>query len=524
MVVEDDKIFNRAKAFSLHMLRGREKSRLWRPVCDTNGCRASIVSKLLAALVVVQFLLFVSPRGNNFFESGKHTDRTTLSETKRAIPHSSSSSILFVGLALNLEDVINNDDMLDLFKLYGCMYRQVTLNVVYRNDHKLRSQYDVSIRQELEKRLGSVQQSRLGYSPLNCHNRPEAKMELRLTSERELLGNESQFNDFHSMNRFGRIALLRSLQRASILKNSRLEEDRESQPQPSDVNASSHDPDAVIVVDLDSIHIEDVNIAIQATERVIQASNGQSSAGQASDKPLQQTPAEGMILCSNGYEVYKLGPRSLSNYLGIDLSVSVSPRLYYDTFASIDSEGDCWHDSFGQNIRQILTFGSARLFEKIHDYRTPITSSNRHPSVADFRDNVISTGGEEFFYPMRSCFGGVAFYDFRTWASPECDYISNGNETSPVKNKGDVCEHVTFHQCVTQNGSASSDRVVQIGITTNLTVERRENSFCPAVRTIFSLLGCFGTFGLIYLIFRRVREVLSVTVFATTQGATSKTA
>lgn len=111
-----------------------------------------------------------------------------------------------------------------------------------------------------------------------------------------------------SMNRFQRLALLRSLQRQEILQRS-----------------NSHF-DAVINLDFDVTDFPSLGSLVHATRHA----------------------ANNTIVCANGYETWYL-PWGKA-------------RLYYDTLAAIDVDGKWWYHAYAANLWQILTFGQARLF------------------------------------------------------------------------------------------------------------------------------------------------------------------
>lgn len=144
------------------------------------------------------------------------------------------------------------------------------------------------------------------------------------------------------------------------------------------------------------------------------------------------------IICANGFEIW--------NFAGLR-----SPPLYYDTLASVDPNGVWYYEAYSTSIFKLLTFGQGKLWRHIRD--------------ADF-------------WPMQTCFGGLAVYPFELWSKPECDYIATGTNITFLLKKytlrgkvgGDVCEHVVFQQCL-QNATSNGFPLL-VGIKPDLLVKR----------------------------------------------------
>jgi hypothetical protein len=128
---------------------------------------------------------------------------------------------------------------------------------------------------------------------------------------------------------------------------------------------------------------------------------------------IQHVKNNRSIVCANGYETWYL-PWGKA-------------RLYYDTLAAVEADGTWWYRTYAANLWEIITFGQARLFQKL------LQSQSTHK--------------------MQSCFGGLAIYDYKTWSTTECDYTTRESDewqlsTEYTLPSGDVCEHVIFQQCL----------------------------------------------------------------------------
>lgn len=222
---------------------------------------------------------------------------------------------------------------------------------------------------------------------------------------------------------------------------------------------SAGDFDAVINVDLDIVQFPPLHALLEAVERAAQAAKTD----------------EGSIVCANGHETWTVG------------SSWIQRRLYYDTFAAIDIHGDYYYTKYAASIWQIITFGQTNLFRDI---------LQQHPAL----------------WPMQTCFGGLAIYDFLSWSNMDCDYDQGniklraaslsqskqgGTRGRPVFEQqlsqfqehiaawkvppqytidstpdGDVCEHVVFQQCLLASAQARNKPVPRVGIQPNLLIGR----------------------------------------------------
>ena len=258
-------------------------------------------------------------------------------------------------------------------------------------------------------------------------------------------------HDFSKMNRYQRLAMLRSLQRASILGD--LEQQHQSSYQKYEV---------VVNIDWDILELPPLSALVQAADTVAAT--------------VDKKTAHTAVVCSNGYEEWSF-------------PAGITLLLYYDTFASVDQSGTWYYHEYVQKWWNTVTLQQAVLFRKI----------------------LHRTDG---FWPMQTCFGGLAVYDFVTWANTLCDYDQariklqvqslnsvekndgesghRGNTTTLPSQwtlskrytidhtlNGDSCEHVVFQQCLRQAAAASAGSPSlhqMIGIQPNLWIGRQANT------------------------------------------------
>ena len=218
--------------------------------------------------------------------------------------------------------------------------------------------------------------------------------------------------------------------------------------------------DAVMVVDFDVL-------ALPSTALL------RDSIAYVSESP------RGNVLCANGMEQWNLFP--------FNWFPKFRFYLFYDTLAAIDEMGRWYYDTYTRNVFHSLTLAQATLFQQIL-----------------FQD-------KHKLWPMQSCFGGLAIYDFKTWSHSECDYDAsqillprmekeeiftrNQSKTRHFDTRqetsypttwqlspnytlngsvgGDACEHVTFHQCL-RAASKDEPYPLEIGIHT-MVVAREPN-------------------------------------------------
>ena len=358
---------------------------------------------------------------------------------------------------------------------------EVAVHILYQTDHK--TDQDSSSHTGTSSSAGNMFQTllRQTWELAGCH--------VTLLSEYDasLLQQYSHTkSEFSKLTRFQRMAKLRSLQRSVIL----------SQTQ----HSSQQDYNVVINIDFDVMSLPKPSIVHAAIEQVSQAAEiGNTN---------QQRQQHGMILCANGFETWRLP------------FVSWVPHLFYDTLAAIDHQGLWYYPIYSVNILNIVTLAQRTLFRRIlffqstsHDGDSTTKTTTRSTTAANHPSPVL--------WPMQSCFGGLAMYDWNTWAFPECDYdatqitldrvpagdkeadinIHNRDQSSTkwqVSPKytltrtegGDTCEHIVFQQCLraaatqaaaveehNKHGNSNQQLLppLEVGIKSDLVVEREAN-------------------------------------------------
>lgn len=246
-------------------------------------------------------------------------------------------------------------------------------------------------------------------------------------------GSDHWIQKFSSMSRFEKIAALRSLQRRQVLQ-------------------SNYAYDVVINFDTDLLRLPPLTSIVQAIEMATKSTAGVS--------PTTVPERSGTIVCANGYEETPAFP-----VLGSSLYV------YYDTFASVDTFHFWYYEIFSQwspwqwtnpHVRQAMVFHDILQYDQQHD-------------------------GGSSLWPMQSCFGGLAVYDFTTWAYADCDYDqSNIGLTMQPSNKpwqlssryvwkDNVCEHTVFQQCLLAASQQQNLHSLMIGVQPSLIAERQSD-------------------------------------------------
>lgn len=99
---------------------------------------------------------------------------------------------------------------------------------------------------------------------------------------------------------------------------------------------------------------------------------------------LENKNGTGSIICANGYETW-----NMANLL--------VRKLFYDTFAAVDEEGHWMYTTHTTNPLSVLMFAQTSLLRDILRHKSGL-------------------------WPMQSCFGGMAVYDYQTWTFQDCDY------------------------------------------------------------------------------------------------------
>ncbi len=312
----------------------------------------------------------------------------------------------------------------------------------------------------------------------------EAGCMVTLLSERDAslqLYNSTSLPGFASLNRFQRLAKLRSLQRSMILTQYKLQQ---------------RECDVVINIDFDVITLPKSSIVEGAVDFVSAA----AAAGIVTNAASQSSPRKdererhGSIVCANGFEIWKVPLLSKFRLQ--------QPHLYYDTFASIDDRGNWLYLLYSCNLLRIISLAQRTLFQQILFFPFCSDTTNIRKQMGSLKFSV--TASPTKLWPMRSCFGGTAFYDWNTWSFPHCDYdasqitlllnkesennnnIINSRMTDKVwrlpleyrlkgSEDGDACEHVVFQQCLRAASQSTVGSRLEIGIMPDFVVEREAN-------------------------------------------------
>lgn len=244
------------------------------------------------------FITFVFVTLLLLFQLSFHTNRINaliekLYSSKPMVDPQSDVRILIVGLVASLDEM--NHNVSESLAQLCSQYTKVEIFIVHGD-----ADYDDTFSKEL----------RHLWEKAGCH--------VSLVSQETLWPASSQ-QEFDFMNRFQRLALLRSLQRLSI------------------VQRSESKIDVVMNLDLDITHFPPLDSLVQAIHNASTVKNS--------------------IACANGYETWH--------------TPWGKTRLYYDTLAAIDANGTWWYRAYAANLWQIITFGQARLFARL--LRSPET-------------------------------------------------------------------------------------------------------------------------------------------------------
>ena len=317
------------------------------------------------------------------------------------------------------------------------------------------------------------------------------------------------------MSRFQRLAKLRSLQRSWIL--SRRQEETQ---QPIDY-------DVVLNIDFDVMTLPKPSIVNEAIAHVYHAAEIGTTA-QSTDRQERH----GSIVCANGFEVWKV---PILSSLRLQ-----RPHLYYDTLAAIDHQGDWYYPSYSCNVLYIISLAQWTLFQKILFFPSCRGSTKR------FMDKTPISTATSTLWPMQSCFGGLAIYDWDTWSFPECDYDASqitlpvatrhDNDVKKEDNRndpnekwqlspkytltgtqgGDTCEHVVFQQCLRAASQAAVHKRefggrpslpqqqqqllprLEVGIMSDFVVEREASLLSTRAaqqKTFLIVMGVLATLG-----------------------------
>jgi len=296
--------------------------------------RVVLVVAVIFLAVMLVFQLCASTRQTNILME-------TLYMSNTSTVSKSDLRILIIGLIFSLQQM--NDDVTASLAHVCSLYKEVEIHIVYGEN----SEEDVSYRQGLE----------------------QAGCSISLVAQQDLL--RSTDNEFETMNRFQRLALLRSLQRQQILQ--RQEEKSVF--------------DAVVNIDLDVTDFAPLYSLLHATEHAANKNNN--------------------IFCANGYETWYL-PWGRT-------------RLYYDTLAAIDANGTWWYNAYATNLWQILTFGQARLFHALLKSQSTHVMQSCFGGLAVYDYSTWSTEGCD--YSIRAMDTWQLSTDYMLSGGDACEHV-----------------------------------------------------------------------------------------------------
>jgi hypothetical protein len=210
----------------------------------------------------------------------------------------------------------------------------------------------------------------------------------------------------------------------------------------------------VVNVDLDVVEMPPVIAMLRSIDRMV--ADDESGAGN--------------VVCANGFETWAIG--------------TFRRQMFYDTLAAVDANGNWAFPTMTNSFSGVIKFAQNT-----------------------FLRDILRQGRE--LWPMQSCFGGVAMYDYQTWGNTECDYDPDRIQYIPphvnpvyesqtlraslahsesadgqrrgerwsldpkfTLGNGDTCEHVVFQQCLYDQSGSRGQRSLKIGIQPDLVIQR----------------------------------------------------
>jgi hypothetical protein len=123
------------------------------------------------------------------------------------------------------------------------------------------------------------------------------------------------------------------------------------------------------------------------------------------------------------------------------------PFGYYDVFATVLNPSSFAYPLNGRLVNEY----------RKEDDKTRVRSNNVYGAftqldlLADFEEKASMSTKE--YVPVRSCFGGMAVYRASTWFLTSCKYNSDSSGLMEFANAADgrPCEHVVFHECLSEH-------------------------------------------------------------------------
>jgi len=320
-----------------------------------------------------------------------------LEETK--IISTERRRILVVGLIQSLNELVEHERVLaslqQLCALYQERSQETTTTTTTKKTmsgwvdvHIVYQQADSTELQQLQSRL------------TDCHR-------TYLIRESDLLEQSDQGtvywkHRFPEMNRFERLASLRSLQRQQII----LQNVSTTTSTATNNNDNDSAYNAVLNFDADILQFPPLATVVQALETASSSSPRTRSDNTHNINDNNNNNDSGYVICANGYERWTL-------------PVLGTFYFYYDTFASIDATGVWYYTEHVQKWWHILFLSQSVLFHDII-----VTSSSSSIAAKKRPSSMMEQQQQQLplLWPMQSCFGGLTVYDFVTWSSPDCDY------------------------------------------------------------------------------------------------------
>ena len=409
------------------------------------------------------------------FSSSEQQSSSSEPQSSSSEQQSSSSEqvlpprrVLIVGLITTLQEIfIRNDDNNDdnvpnviksIGQLCSSMTREeggvVDVHLMYQIDHRNDTKNDLRfILESAGCRVALISEQ-------------HAFLKQQQYEYEQYGTNYTTIPDLRIVSRYKRIGKLRSLQRSVILSQAQRHE---------------HDYHVVMNVDFDLVTLPKSSIIRRTIEQVstnaetpktiigTTTTNKQQRQQQQQDghhqddnnnNKNQQQQQQGTIICANGYQIWQI-PFIPSKWQGRRY-----PHMYYDTVAAVDRLGHWYYPKYTRvTIPPMSVMFQSNLFQQILFYQQQQQQASNNVTTTTTANNVTTTTTTTTtLWPMQSCFGGLAIYDWNTWAFPDCDYDATQItllmdddkqqwQPSPKYSlsgtvDGDICEHVVFQQCL----------------------------------------------------------------------------
>lgn len=175
------------------------------------------------------------------------------------------------------------------------------------------------------------------------------------------------------------------------------------------------------------------------------------------------------FLCANGFEVMAGIPQP------------------YDLYAMVEADGRFRFGSEGLTAYWYATAQQPRLYQNIV-----------HNDSAG--DDTATTGGQ--YYPVQSCFSGLALYKSALYFDTRCSYTEQPVPLEEFAINGKVCEHVVLHQCMRYYY-----KELQSAILPELPLVRSCEAACQGLGSLY-FTGVYGGSSFILFLLWRWRKQL----------------